>query len=126
MCDGLIRLVRLAAKSVPLAGSVALAKPIALTKSVSSALPEPSARIQSSWPLRAVAGNGPCGRSDVAGNSEGRLAGAVEQTTSVHGWVIDKLPLIVMLFLIKYADGFIFADAGDSDNRPATKGLIVR
>jgi hypothetical protein len=54
-----------------------------------------------------------------------RLVGGGEESAAIRTWIVNELPLIVVIFLIKYADGFIFASAGYSNHGSAAEDLIA-
>ena len=65
-----------------------------------------------------------CSRvGDLRGSLERRLVRGHQQSSAVGGGVVNKLPLVVMIFLIELADGFIFAGAGHSYNGASAENL---
>src|SRR5438270_8209848 len=49
-----------------------------------------------------------------------------DQQSTIHGWIIDKLPLIVFFLFIEDADRWILAEAGDSYNGRTAEGHIAK
>lgn len=43
-----------------------------------------------------------------------RLVRRGDQKAAIEGWVVDELPLVVLLLFVVLADGFLFAEAGHS------------
>ena len=65
-------------------------------------------------------------RADVLAADGGRLIRTLQQDVAlVHHRVVDELPLVVGLLLVVNANRWIFAQAGDADDRPASKRLAV-
>src|SRR5205823_14558937 len=62
-------------------------------------------------------------RHDSTSTLQRRLRGRIQQSAAIGGWVIDELPLVVMIFLVELADGLVFAGAGDTDDWPPTENL---
>ena len=49
--------------------------------------------------------------------------GVLSKSAAVGARIVNELPLVVVIFLIKYPDGFIFAGAGYSHDRAAAEDL---
>jgi len=81
---------------------------------------------------RDAAGSARRGRSTGSARYSGgcslqsRLVRRVEESTAIRSRIVDELPLIVVIFLIKYADAFISADTGYTDHRTAAEDLSAR
>jgi len=58
-----------------------------------------------------------------AGALQRRLSRRIQQPASIDTWVIDELPIVVMILLIELPDSLVFADADNAHNRPATEDL---
>ena len=54
---------------------------------------------------------------------QSRLIRRGEEPAAIRARVVNKLPLIVVIFLVKYANTLGFARAGDSNDRPPTEHL---
>ena len=65
------------------------------------------------------------GRGPYLGSADGRrlVRSAQQDILHVHHWVIDKHPLVVCLLLVINANRRIFAQAGDTHDCSAAKGL---
>src|ERR1019366_10524992 len=64
--------------------------------------------------------------SHLRSAESGRLVRTAQQNIRPVGHrIIDELPLVVFLLLVVNANGGIFAQAGDADNRATAKRLIA-